>query len=102
MTKRLYVGNLPATISHDEIRTLFSQAGDVSEIKIARDQQTEVSQGKALIVMSTEAGQLEAIKRFNGYSIGEHTLSVRLARMRPDNLRSGRTRKTTGDSPDHR
>src|SRR5438046_10748613 len=98
MTTKLYVGNLPTNISQEEIRTLFAQAGEVGKISLARDRQTLTTKGVALVAMTTEAGQVEAIKRFNGYSMGEKTLKVRLARLRPHRLGSGRAEKNQGNS----
>ncbi len=98
MVTKLYVGNLPTDVSREEIRTLFAQAGEVGKISLARDHETMISKGVAFVVMSTEAGQVEAIKRFNGYSMGEKILSVRAARIRPNRLRSGREEKNRGNS----
>jgi RNA recognition motif-containing protein len=96
MIKKLYVGNLPTNISQDEIRSLFAQAGEVGEIKLAKDRQTQIPKGIALVMMTTEAGQLEAIKRFNGYSMDEKLLNVRVARLRPNRLGNGRAEKNAG------
>ncbi len=104
MTTKLFVGNIPASVSHTQIRTLFMQAGEVDKISFVRDHDKLTTKGVAFVMMTTEAGREEAIKRFNGYSIGEQTeqaLVVRLARLRPNKLRSGRidkTDKTVGNS----
>ncbi len=98
MITKLYVGNLPTNVSREDLRTLFAQAGEVGKISLARDHETLMSKGVAFVVMTTEAGQVEAIKRFNGYSMGEKILSVRVARIRPNNLRSGRAEKNQGNS----
>jgi U11/U12 small nuclear ribonucleoprotein 31 kDa protein len=86
MTTKLYVGNLPTTVSHKDVRTLFIQAGEVGKITLVKDRKTQIPKGVAFVEMTTEAGQLEAIKRFDGYSMGEKPLNVRVARLRPTNL----------------
>jgi RNA recognition motif-containing protein len=93
LATKLYVGNLPSNISSDQIRALFTQAGEVGEVKLARDRETRILKGFAFVAMATEAGNAEAIKRFNGYSMGENALQVREARLRPRNLRGGQAGK---------
>jgi len=95
MTAKLYVGNLPSNISPNQIRTLFTQAGEVGEVKLVRDRETRILKGFAFVAMATEAGNVEAIKRFNGYSLGENALQVREARLRPKNLPGGGAGKNT-------
>ena len=90
MTTKLYVGNLPLDASEEQIRTLFAHAGEVGKIRLAHDRETLLPKGIAFIAMTTEEGNQEAIKRFNGYRFGENILNVRTARLRKTHRRSGR------------
>src|SRR5258705_13964174 len=93
----LYVGNLPTGVSSEQIRALFVQAGEVGEIKLVNDRETHLPKGFAFVAMTTEEGQVEAIKRFNGYNLGDNLLNVRQARLRPPQLRSGRIPRNPGE-----
>jgi len=90
MTTKLYVGNLPTDASEEQIRALFAHAGEVGKIRIMHDRETLLPKGFALVTMSSAKGKQEAIKRFNGYILGENTLKVRTARLRKNHVRSGR------------
>lgn len=90
MTTKLYVGNLPNDASEEQIHALFAQAGEVGKIRLAHDRETLLPKGFAFVAMTTEEGKLEAIRRFDGYSLGENTLKVRTARLRKNHRRSGR------------
>lgn len=90
MTTKLFVGNLPSDASEEQIHTLFAQAGEVRKIRFAQNRETLLPRGFAFVAMATEEGKLEAIKRFDGYSLGENTLKVRTARLRKNHPRSGR------------
>jgi len=87
MSKKLYIGNLSYNSTEQELRDLFSQAGEITDLQIISDGATGQSRGFGFIEMSTDEGADEAIKRFNGYSLGSRELIVNVARPRTD--RSG-------------
>lgn len=84
MTKKLYVGNLSYSSTQEQIRSLFEQAGEVSEVSIITDRETGRSKGFGFVEMATEEAAQEAIKRFNGYSLDARPLTVNEARPRED------------------
>jgi RNA recognition motif-containing protein len=87
MTKKLYVGNLSYSTTEEQIRELFSQAGEIESIALITDRETGRAKGFGFVEMKTEEGSREAIKRFNGYSLNNRTLTVNEARPREE--RSG-------------
>jgi cold-inducible RNA-binding protein len=87
MNKKLYVGNMPYSTTEDQIRTLFAQVGEVTEVTLITDRETGRAKGFGFVEMATEEGGKEAIKRFNGHAMGERTLTVNEARPREE--RSG-------------
>ncbi len=87
MTKKLYVGNMSYDTTQDQIRELFSQAGEVSDVALITDRETGRPKGFGFVEMATEEGSKEAIKRFNGYSLDNRNLTVNEARPREE--RSG-------------
>ncbi len=80
MQKKLFVGGLPYSTEVEEIRTLFSQAGEVVSANIIRDKYTNQSRGFGFVEMATEEQAADAIKRFNGMSLGGRNIVVNESR----------------------
>jgi RNA recognition motif-containing protein len=72
----LYVGNLRYTSTEKGLRAVFSQFGQVGEIKFVTDPQTEKNIGIAFIKMANKAQALQAISAMNGYQLNGRTLKV--------------------------
>jgi RNA recognition motif-containing protein len=89
MEVKLYVGNLSFSTTEDELRTLFAQAGTVQSADLIKDRDTGSSKGFAFITMSTQAEAEEAIKKFNGFSLGNRELKVNTARPKEEGGRGG-------------
>lgn len=87
MSQKLYVGNLSYTTTEAQIRDLFAQVGEVSSVSLITDRETGRAKGFGFVEMSTNEQAQEAIKRFNGYSLDDRTLTVNEARPREE--RSG-------------
>ncbi len=82
MTKRLYVGNLPYSVTEDQLRDLFTQVGEIERLTIITDRETGRSKGFGFVEMATEELAQEAIRRFNGYSLSNRSLTVNEAKPR--------------------
>ena len=82
MEAKLYVGNLPYLTTSDELRILFAQAGTVTAAAVIKDRDTGTSKGFGFVEMTTRAGAENAIKLFDNYALGEHSLKVSMARPR--------------------
>ncbi len=89
MDTKLYVGNLSYSVTEDELRELFAQAGNVTSVAVIKDRDTGQSKGFAFVELSTQAEAQKAISRFNGQKLGERTLTVNLARPKEERGRSG-------------
>ena len=87
MTKKLYVGNMSYQTTDQQIRELFSQAGEITEITLITDRETGRAKGFGFVEMASEEAAKEAIKRFNGHSLNDRTLTVNEAKPREE--RSG-------------
>jgi RNA recognition motif-containing protein len=87
MNKKLYVGNLPYDTTQEQIRELFAQVGEVSEVNLITDRETGRPKGFGFVEMATVEASSEAIKRFNGYTLGERALTVNEARPREERPR---------------
>jgi RNA recognition motif-containing protein len=84
MSTKLYVGNLAYTTSEEDLRTLFAQAGTVASVAVITDRETGRSKGFGFVEMSTPAEALQATNMFNGFQLGDRTLTVNPARPRED------------------
>lgn len=84
MSKKLYVGNLSYDATEQQLRELFSQAGEITELTVLSDGSTGQSRGFGFVEMATDEGADDAISRFNGYALGGRDLVVNVARPRAD------------------
>ena len=89
MDTKLYVGNLSYSVTEDELRALFAQAGNVTSVAVIKDRDTGQSKGFAFVELSTQAEAQQAINRFNGQKLGERTLTVNMARPKEERSSSG-------------
>jgi cold-inducible RNA-binding protein len=82
MSTRLYVGNLNFRTTGDELREMFSQAGEVENASVVEDRDTGRSRGFGFVEMATQEGAAAAIEQFNGKEFGGRALTVNEARPR--------------------
>ena len=76
MGTKLYVGNLSFRTTSDELKDLFSQAGEVESASVIEDRETGRSRGFGFVEMATAEGGAAAITQFNGYELGGRALTV--------------------------
>lgn len=81
---KLYVGNLSYDVTQEQMRELFAQAGEITEVTIITDRETGRSKGFCFVEMTTADGATEAIKRFDGYNMDNRSLKVSEARPREE------------------
>lgn len=89
MSTRIYVGNLPFSTTDEQLRQLFSQFGDVVDVRVITDRNTGQSKGFGFVEMGTDASSRDAIAQLNGTMLGERALRVNEAEARPDRPRGG-------------
>jgi len=80
METKIYVGNLPFSATEEELKTLFSQAGEVKSVTIITDKFSGQPRGFGFIEMSTQEEMQNAVAKFNGYQMGDRALKVNVAR----------------------
>jgi len=81
MEKRLYVGNLPFSVTAEEIRTHFAPFGTVTDVNLVSDRETGRPRGFGFVDMDGEAIQ-SVIEALDGENFGGRTLRVNEARPR--------------------
>ncbi len=89
MEPKLYVGNLPYTVTEDDLRELFAQAGTVKSIALINDRDTGRSKGFGFVEYETNEDAQKAITMFNGTQLQERTLTVNQARPREERPMGG-------------
>lgn len=73
---RVYVGNLPYSITSSELSQTFSEAGQVRSVEIVYDKLTDRSRGFGFVTMGNIEEAKEAIRTFDGSQIGGRTVKV--------------------------
>jgi len=84
MNKNLYVGNLSYKVTDEDLKSNFSEAGEVATASIIKDKFTGQSKGFGFVEMKTEEGAAEAIKKFNGGMLDGKALTVNEARPKKE------------------
>lgn len=84
MAKKLYVGNLPYTMTNDELRDTFVEFGAVDSASVVMDKMTGRSRGFGFVEMTNDAEADSAIDALNGKDVGGRSLVVNEARPMGD------------------
>jgi RNA recognition motif-containing protein len=85
--KNIYVGNLPFSISENELKSVFEGHGAVQRVNLVTDRETGNPRGFAFVEMVNEQEGDAAIEALNGTQLGGRSLTVNEAR--PREARSG-------------
>lgn len=80
--KRIYVGNLPATVSDQELQNLFTSYGSVKTAHVIKDKLSGESRGFGFVEMSEDMDGENAITGLNGFEVQGQRLRVSEARPR--------------------
>jgi RNA recognition motif-containing protein len=89
----IYVGNLPAGVTEEDLSGLFSEHGNVSSAKIIRDNFSQQSRGFGFVEMPGNAEAQKALNTLNSYEFKGNKLIVNEARPRRDGGNGGRGRR---------
>jgi RNA recognition motif-containing protein len=84
MTKRLFVGGLPYSLTEDDLKKLFSDIGEVVACDLIIDRYTNASKGFAFIEMKTDEDTQKAIDELNGKEIDGRKIAVNIAKPREE------------------
>lgn len=80
--KTIYAGNLPFSVTEEDVRALFEEYGTVESIVMITDHQTGRFRGLAFVDLEDEDAA-SAIKGLDGMLLGERTLRINEAREHP-------------------
>ena len=85
----IYVGNLPFSMTEDELEGAFAAHGEVQSARIITDRYTGQSRGFGFVEMSDNNAAETAIQSLNGREFQGRPLTVNEARPREDRGRGG-------------
>lgn len=88
----IYVGNLPYSISDDDLRAAFAAFGEVSSATVIMDKMTGRSKGFGFVEMPGQDEAEAAIKALDGKDLGGRNIRVNEARPREDRSAQRRPR----------
>jgi cold-inducible RNA-binding protein len=80
MGKRLYIGNLPFSITDQDLGSIFAEVGQVVSAKIVMDRESGRSKGFGFVEMNTDEEAAKAIAQFNGGELEGRQLKINEAR----------------------
>ena len=90
MGKKLYVGNLPYSITDGDLQTMFEAFGAVQSAQVIMDRDTGRSKGFGFVEMGSDAEAQAAIDGLNGKDHGGRSLTVNEARPKEGGGGGGR------------
>lgn len=77
---KLFVGGISWDTKEDALRDLFSQVGEVEEVKIITDRVTGRSKGFGFVTMKTAEDAQKAIDELNGKELDGRSVTINKAR----------------------
>lgn len=89
MSSKIYVGNLPYSVTDASLKSNFAEFGDVASAKVMMDRDSGQSKGFGFVEMTTPAAAQAAITALHGMSVDGRTIVVSLARPREDRGAAG-------------
>jgi RNA recognition motif-containing protein len=81
MVKNIYVGNLPWSVTEEDVRKAFSAFGEVQQVKFVEDRETGRFRGFGFVEMDGQ-GAGAAIEALDGTDLGGRAFKVNEAKPR--------------------
>jgi len=82
MSSKIYVGNLPYSVTDSSLKSNFAEFGSVSSARVMMDRETGTSKGFGFVEMASPEAAQAAIAALNGMSVDGRAIVVTLARPR--------------------
>ena len=79
---KLYVGNLPYSVDESQLRGIFAQYGEISELALIMDRDTGRPKGFGFITFASQQSAEKALEQ-NGKDMGGRPLRVNIATEKP-------------------
>jgi RNA recognition motif-containing protein len=78
--KKLYVGNLPWSVTNDSLREMFSQFGEVTDAVVITDRMSGRSKGFGFVTFATEEAASAATQQMHEKEVEGRKIIVNVAR----------------------
>ena len=89
MSVKIYVGNLPYSVTDSSLGSNFAEFGSVASAKVMMDRETGPPKGFGFVEMASAEAAQAAITGLNGMSVDGRSIVVNLARPREEGGGSG-------------
>jgi RNA recognition motif-containing protein len=76
MSKKLYVGNLPFSVTQEQLKEMFSSYGEITEATLVIDKYSGRSRGFGFVTLADDAAADKAIAEMNGKDLEGRALKV--------------------------
>jgi cold-inducible RNA-binding protein len=76
MSKKLYVGNLPFSVTQEQLKEMFSSYGEITEATLVIDKYSNRSRGFGFVTLADDAAADKAIAEMNGKDVEGRPLKV--------------------------
>lgn len=96
MTKTLFFGNLPWSVTSEELTRLVGEHAEVISARVITDRETGRSRGFGFVEVPDDAASA-VIAAFNGYELNGRALTVNEAQPRPERSAGGGRTRPFGD-----
>ena len=84
---KLFVGNLPWSMTGDELQEIFSQFGEIKEVTLITDRMSGRSKGFGFVEFVSEEDAAKAVEAMNGSDLQGRSIIVNVARPKADRPR---------------
>jgi len=84
VAKKLFVGNLPYSVTDEQMNEMFKAIGEVSSANVVTDKFSGRSRGFGFVEMTQDADAEKAVKELNGKEIDGRKIVVNEARPKND------------------
>ena len=82
MGRKIYVGNLPFSVTEGELKDAFGRHGGVDSVAVIMDRETGRPRGFAFVEMEDENAASDAIRALDGTDFGGRSIRVNEAQDR--------------------
>ena len=89
MSSKIYVGNLPYSVTDSSLKSNFAEFGGVSSARVMMDRETGNSKGFGFVEMASAEAAQAAISALHGMSVDGRSIVVSLARPREQSTGTG-------------
>lgn len=80
---KIYVGNLPFSVTETELRETFARFGEVAKVDLVSDRYSGESKGFGFVEMDNNSQADAAIKGLNGTDLKGRNMTVNQAKPKP-------------------